>query len=77
LITGYTDGIGLVTVKMLVSTGHSVLPHGRSSAKLEEIKEMLFPPSNGRKIKSYLADLLSIADIENFAQEVVQKNIIN
>lgn len=74
LITGSTDGIGLETAKMLVSLGHFVLLHGRSSAKLEKTKEILFPLSNDRKIESYLADLSSISDVENFAQEVIQKH---
>jgi len=64
LITGSTDGIGLETAKMLVSMGHFVLLHGRSSAKLEKTKEILFPLSNDRKIESYLADLSSISDVE-------------
>ena len=74
LITGSTDGIGLETAKMLVSMGHHVLLHGRNSVKLEKTKEILFSLSNDGKIESYLADLSRIVDVENFAQEVIQKH---
>jgi short-subunit dehydrogenase len=37
LITGSTDGIGLETARMLVSLGHNVLLHGRSTEKLEKV----------------------------------------
>ncbi len=35
LVTGSTDGIGLLTAKKLAAAGHKVLLHGRSAAKLE------------------------------------------
>ena len=34
LITGSTDGIGLLTAKKLATNGHNVLLHGRNEAKL-------------------------------------------
>ena len=34
LITGATDGIGLLTAQKLFSEGHQVLLHGRNEAKL-------------------------------------------
>ena len=35
LITGSTDGIGLLTAQKLAAGGHKVLLHGRSDTKLE------------------------------------------
>ena len=35
LITGATDGVGLLTAKTLTAEGHNVLLHGRSADKLE------------------------------------------
>ncbi len=74
LITGSTDGIGLETAKMLVSMGHCVLLHGRSSAKLDKTKKMLASISSNGRIESYLADLSHMTDVENFAKEVMQKH---
>ncbi|MEM8876511.1 MAG: SDR family NAD(P)-dependent oxidoreductase, partial [Pseudomonadota bacterium] len=41
LITGSTDGIGLLTAQLLVTAGHRVLLHGRSAAKLEAVADDL------------------------------------
>jgi short-subunit dehydrogenase len=48
LITGSTDGIGLETAKMLVGLGHNVLLHGRSPAKLENVKNSALSDSGWR-----------------------------
>ena len=41
LITGATDGIGLLTAQKLFSEGHQVLLHGRNEAKLTEAAKQL------------------------------------
>ncbi|MBT9314873.1 SDR family NAD(P)-dependent oxidoreductase [Leptothoe spongobia] len=68
LVTGSTDGIGLETARMLVSMGHNVLLHGRSSAKLEQVKKML--SADGGLVESYVADLSRMADVEALAKAV-------
>ncbi|MEM7071744.1 MAG: SDR family NAD(P)-dependent oxidoreductase, partial [Pseudomonadota bacterium] len=37
LITGASDGIGLVSAKMMVEQGHHVLLHGRNKEKLHKM----------------------------------------
>ena len=74
LITGSTDGIGLETAKMLVSTGHHVLLHGRNPAKLEQAEKTLSALPDGGSVESYLADLSRMADVETFAKAVVDNH---
>ncbi len=74
LITGSTDGIGLETAKMLVSTGHHVLLHGRNPAKLEEASKTLSALPGGGRIESYVADLSRMADVEALARAVAERH---
>lgn len=52
LITGATDGIGLLTARTLVAEGHRVLLHGRSADKLRAAADAV-----GGTPKTYRADL--------------------
>lgn len=74
LITGATGGIGFETAKMLVSIGHNVLLHGRSGSKLEEITKKLCTISGGGHVESYVADLSRMAEVEELARSVADKN---
>lgn len=72
LVTGATDGIGLETVKILVSLGHNVLLHGRNPDKLEKVEKMVSASSDGGWVVSYVADLSCMADVEALAQAVAE-----
>jgi NAD(P)-dependent dehydrogenase (short-subunit alcohol dehydrogenase family) len=65
LITGATDGIGLLTAKMLVADGHDVLLHGRSADKLEAAAEEV-----GGKPETYRADLSDLDAVAAFAEQL-------
>ena len=41
LLTGATDGIGLLTAQKLTDQGHHVLIHGRNAEKLTVVEEQL------------------------------------
>lgn len=73
LITGSTDGIGFETAKMLLSQGHKVLIHGRNEAKLSAAKESLESLPLAGSITSYLCDLSNLAEVEVFAQAVLEQ----
>lgn len=74
LITGSTDGIGLVTAKSLVESGHTVLLHGRSEAKLSVAKAQLLERSHNAHIEIYNADLSVIGDVKKLAKEVAEQH---
>ena len=74
LITGSTDGIWLVTAKMLVSQGHNILLHGRSLEKLEKVEKALPETVGGSTIECYVAYLSQIEDVEALAKAVSEKH---
>ena len=73
LITGATDGIGLETARMMILSGHNVLLHGRSLAKLENVKSALSAIADGGEVESYVADLSRLADVETLADVVAER----
>lgn len=74
LITGSTDGIGLATARMLVSSGHHVLLHGRNPTKLKAAAKELATLSNGGDVESYVADLSQVVNVAQFADAVAEKH---
>jgi len=69
LITGSTDGIGLLTAKQLAEKDQKVLLHGRSKEKLDiALAEV------GGDAEIYHADLSSIAATNKLVQEVTSKH---
>jgi len=69
LITGSTDGIGLLTAKTLASAGHRVLLHGRNSAKLETAANEV-----GSDAETYAADLSRMSDVHTLAADIRKKH---
>ena len=68
LITGATDGIGLLTAKKLTADGHRVLLHGRNTAKLEAAAQKV-----GGQPETYSADLSDLSAVRSLA-EVIRSN---
>lgn len=69
LITGSTDGIGLLTAKTLASSGHRVLLHGRSSEKLDKAAKEV-----GGTTETYQADLSRMNEVHALAAAVLQQH---
>lgn len=73
LLTGATDGIGLVTARKLVAQGHHVLIHGRNADKLAAVEQEL-SALNAGAVASYVADLSTMADVLAMAQAVTEQH---
>lgn len=69
LITGSTDGIGLLTAKKLAADGHKVLLHGRSAPKLENAVTEV-----GGDVETYTADLSDLSAVQKLAENVQAKH---
>lgn len=69
LITGSTDGIGLLTAQKLAADGHRVLLHGRSAAKLEAAAADI-----GGAVETYTADLSDMAAVRALAADIRAKH---
>lgn len=66
LITGATDGIGLLTAKKLAAMGNEVLVHGRSKSKLAAAVAEI-----GAGTRHYLADLSIMHEVDAMAAQVL------
>lgn len=69
LITGSTDGIGLLTAKKLVADGHQVLLHGRSVPKLERAAAEV-----GGNVETYAAELSDLSAVRKLAENIRAKH---
>lgn len=69
LVTGATDGIGLLTAKKLASADHTVLLHGRSADKLKRAAQEV-----GGSAETCTADLSDLAQTAKMADEILAKH---
>ncbi len=74
-ITGATDGIGLVTAKMLAEKGHSLILHGRNIEKLQNLTQNLQSLYPQVHIESAVADLAHLEQVKNMADALVAKAV--
>lgn len=65
LITGSTDGIGLLTAQTLAAEGHKILLHGRNAAKLEAAAKTVSGDT-----EQYIADLSKPAEVHALADAI-------
>jgi len=69
LITGATDGIGLLTAKKLAESGHRVLLHGRNPEKLARAAEQV-----GGAPETFVADLSNRSEVVSLGQQVLERH---
>jgi len=68
LVTGATSGLGRAVAADLAGRGHTMLVHGRDSAKVDEAVGEL-----GGDARGYVADLASLDDVRRLADEVASQ----
>ncbi|MEZ4273300.1 MAG: SDR family NAD(P)-dependent oxidoreductase [Myxococcota bacterium] len=68
LVTGSTDGIGLKAAELLAQAGHHVLLHGRNAEKAKKVEDNI--RQQGGSVRTYIADLSRIEEVENLATRV-------
>lgn len=69
MITGATDGIGLLTATMLAAQGHTILLHGRNPDKLAASAAAI----DGRT-ESFVADLSNLEAVEALATQILDRH---
>ena len=74
LITGSTDGIGLLTAEMLAADGHQVILHGRNPDKLDAAVGQVSAAGDGTTVESHVADLSNLADVARLAQGITENH---
>ena len=74
LVTGSTDGIGLVTAGMLAAAGHRVLLHGRDQSKLEQAQQTLAETYAAAVAGSYRADLSKLDEVDSLADGILNES---
>jgi NAD(P)-dependent dehydrogenase (short-subunit alcohol dehydrogenase family) len=68
LVTGATDGLGRALAAELLQAGATVLVHGRDPGRLADTIGSL---GGGPRVRPYLADLSSLAQVEELAAQVI------
>ena len=68
LVTGATAGLGLTAAHQLAAKGHTVLVHGRTPSKVEDVVKAL--EAKGATARGYVADLSLMSDVRKLGAEV-------
>jgi NAD(P)-dependent dehydrogenase (short-subunit alcohol dehydrogenase family) len=73
LVTGSTDGIGRQTARQLAASGHKVLVHGRSKAKVDATLAGLRDELPGAELDGVAFDVGTIAGVRRGAEQVLKQ----
>ena len=72
LLTGATDGMGRALAADLAREGATVLVHGRDRARIAATVAEVTEAGRGGRVRSYQADLASLAEVRALAEQVVR-----
>jgi NAD(P)-dependent dehydrogenase (short-subunit alcohol dehydrogenase family) len=73
LVTGSTDGIGRQTARQLAASGHKVLVHGRSRAKVDATLAELRDELPGAELDGVAFDVGTLAGVRRGAEQVLKQ----
>jgi NAD(P)-dependent dehydrogenase (short-subunit alcohol dehydrogenase family) len=73
LVTGSTDGIGRQTARQLAASGHRVLIHGRSKAKVDATIAGLRDELPGAELDGVAFDVGTLAGVRRGAEQVLKQ----
>jgi NAD(P)-dependent dehydrogenase (short-subunit alcohol dehydrogenase family) len=72
LLTGATDGIGKHTAKRLLDSGATVIVHGRSKSRVDEVAS---PHKNAIPVVADLADFASVRQLAEYVKAAAPQGI--
>ena len=73
LLTGATDGIGLIVAEKLAKQGHKLLIHGRNPEKLAAVKSKLVELSKEQNIAIYQADFSKLFEVKALSEQIISQ----
>ena len=73
-ITGSTDGIGRAAALQLAQAGASIILHGRSNSRLEEVKEEIAVCTGNSQVSLIQADFGSLEEVTAMAENLLAEN---
>lgn len=71
-VTGATEGLGLETAKNLVLARHTVLLHGSSRTRLQQVADSLSALPGARSVYCYSANLCDLEQVEELASSLLR-----
>jgi NAD(P)-dependent dehydrogenase (short-subunit alcohol dehydrogenase family) len=74
LVTGSTDGIGMLTATQLAKLGANVIVHGRNSQKLTRAMNSIKTESGNSNIEGYIADFNALNNVRELASKVLNNH---
>lgn len=76
VVTGGTQGLGLETVRALLALNARVIVGSSSPVRSLNIKKCLEEDIPGREVEVLPLDLRSMSSVDNFAQEILRRNVV-
>ncbi|MFC1879756.1 SDR family NAD(P)-dependent oxidoreductase, partial [Chloroflexota bacterium] len=73
LITGATDGIGLVSALELARQGATIILHGRNPQKIQVAKDHILGQIGYARIEPVQADLAELVQVKRMASEIQER----
>jgi NAD(P)-dependent dehydrogenase (short-subunit alcohol dehydrogenase family) len=74
MVTGSTDGIGMLTATQLAKLGAKVIVHGRNSQKLAHVMDDIKSKSGNSNIEGYIADFNALKNVRELASNVLKEH---